>query len=63
MKYNIVPVGLITKIEISLVITCNNAERSEKSKFVSIVFREMKVYSKLKCGDKLIPVGENLLSS
>ena len=40
---------------------CNNDERSgNKIKVSSIDLRGMKIHSKLKCGDKLIPVAENI---
>ena len=47
-----------------MAIMCNNAKRNGKrtSRVDSIDFRGTKVYSKLKCGNKLVPVGECILS-
>ena len=64
LKYNIIPVGPSTKIEIAIAIICNNAERNgkRKSRVAFIDFRGIKVYSKLKCANKLVPIGESILS-
>ena len=41
---------------------CNNSERNEKKeKIAPIDFRGAKVYSKLKCSDKLVQIVDNIL--
>ena len=64
LEYNTAPVGASTKIEKAMAFICNNAKRNgkRKSRVVSIDFRGIKVYSKLQCANKLVPIGESILS-
>ena len=46
-----------------MAIMCNNTKhnRRRKSRVASVDLRGTKVYSKLKCGNKLVPIGEDIL--
>ena len=63
LKYNSAPVGPSTNIEKALAIMCNNAERSvtKKKKIASKDFRGSKMYSQLKCSNKIVPIADSIL--
>ena len=63
LKCNTIPVGPNTKIKKIMAIMCNNAKRNgkRKSRVASINFRGTKAYSKVKCGIKLVLIGEGIL--
>ena len=63
LKHNSAPVGPSNKIEKSLVIMCNNAERivKKKSKATSLAFCETKIYSKLIYVNKVVPIAEAIM--
>ena len=63
-EYNTAPVDPSTEIEKAMAIMCNITERNKKrkSRVSSIDFRGTKVYSKLKCANKLVPIGKYILS-
>ena len=46
-----------------MAIMCNNVKHNRKRKIraTSIDFRGTKVYSKLKCGNQLIPISEGII--
>ena len=64
LKYNTAPAGPSTTIEKAMEIMCNNAKHNgkRKSRVASIDFKGTKVYSKLQCANKLVPIGESILS-
>ena len=55
--------GPSTNIEKALAILCGNSERAgtKKKKILSKDFRGSKVYSKLKCSNKLVPIADSIL--
>ena len=63
LKYNSAPIGQSTNIAKALAIMCNNLERTETKKktIASKDFRGSKVYSKLKCSNKLVPIADSIL--
>ena len=63
LKYNFLPVGLSTNIEKALAIMCNNLEwtGTKKKKIASKDFCISKVYSKLKCSNKVVPITDSIL--
>ena len=64
LKHDTALVDPSTEIEKTIATICNNAEHNgkRKSRVASIDFRGTKVYSKLQCANKLIPIGECILS-
>ena len=59
LKYNSAPVGPSTNIEKSLAIICNDSERTvKKRKVASLDFGGTKIFSKLKCANKVLPMAE-----
>ena len=64
LKYSTARVGPSTNIEKAMAILYNNTERNgkRKSRIASINLIGTKVYSKLQCANKLVPIGEYILS-
>ena len=56
-------IGPGIKIEISLAILSNNAEHSGKTKsnVASLNFCDTKVYSKLNCANKVVPIAATII--